>query len=77
MSTKLHDVASQAVLAASVPPQVATASVNGSAVDLLNGDGNAFATLFTGTVAGGTTVGGKVQESADGSTGSRSARSSR
>jgi hypothetical protein len=68
MSTKLHDVASAAVLAASVPPQVATASVNGSAVDLLNGDGNAFATLFTGTVAGGTTVGGKVQESADGST---------
>jgi hypothetical protein len=38
-------------------------------VDLLAGDGNAFATLFTGTVAGGTTVGGKVQESDNGTSG--------
>ena len=69
MSTKLHDLPAQAVLGASVPPQVATGSQNGAAIDLLHADGNGFAVLLTGTVAGGTTVGGKVQESADGSTG--------
>ena len=69
MSTHLHDVAAHAVLAPSVAPAVVTTTQNGSAVDLLTGDGNAFAVLVLGTVAGGTTVGGKVQESADGSTG--------
>jgi hypothetical protein len=69
MSTKLHDVAAAAVLAPSVAPATVTSSQNGSAVDLIAGDGNAFAVLVLGTVAGGTTVGGKVQESADGSTG--------
>lgn len=67
MSTKLHDLPTQATLSASVPPQVATSSQNGSSVDLIAADGNGFAMLFTGTVAGGTTVGGKVQESADAS----------
>ncbi len=68
MSTKLHDLGTQAVLGVSVPPAVVTTSQNGSAVDLLAADGSGFAVLLTGTVAGGTTVGGKVQESADGTT---------
>jgi hypothetical protein len=68
MSTKLHDVAAAALLGASVAPDVFTTSQNGTAVDLIGGDGNSFAVLITGAVAGGTTVGGKVQESADGTT---------
>jgi hypothetical protein len=67
MSTKIHDLAAGAVLGASVVPQVATASQNGTAIDLVEGDGNAFAVLQVGAVAGGTTVGGKVQESDTGS----------
>jgi hypothetical protein len=65
MSTKIHDLAAGAVLGASVVPQVATASQDGESIDLIEGDGNAFAVLMVGTVVGGTTVGGKVQESAD------------
>jgi hypothetical protein len=67
MSTKLHDLPTNATLSASVSPQVATTTQNGSSVDLIAADGSGFAMLFTGTVAGGTTVGGKVQESADAS----------
>ena len=67
MSTKIHDLAAAAVLGASVVPQVASASQNGSSVDLIAGDGNAFAVMQVGAVQGGTTVGGKVQESDDGS----------
>ena len=67
MSTKIHDLAAGAVLGASVVPQVATATQNGSSIDLISGDGNAFAVMLVGAVAGGTTVGGKVQESDTGS----------
>ena len=68
MSTKLHDLPSVAVLAASVVPKVVTATETGSTVDLLQADGAGFAILSVGAIASGTTVGGKVQESADGST---------
>jgi len=62
MSTKLHDLETQAVLLNSIAPITATTNQTGSAVDLLPGDGNAFAILLVGVVAAGTTVTGKVQE---------------
>jgi len=67
MSTKLNDVPSAAVLSSTVPPVVATSNQTGSTVDLISADGPGFALLAVGAIAGGTTVGGKVQESETGS----------
>jgi hypothetical protein len=68
MSTKLHDVANQAILGVGLPPRVATSSVTGSAGDLLAGDGRCFAIQMVGAVAGTTpTLDGKIQESSDSS----------
>jgi hypothetical protein len=68
MSTKLHDLARQAVLGG-VTPRTATATVTGSAVDLISGDGRCFAVQQVGAVTGTSpTLAGKIQESADGST---------
>jgi hypothetical protein len=69
MSTKLHDFANQAVLGG-LTPRTATSTVTGSAVDLITGDGRCFAVQQVGTVSGTSpTLAGKIQESADGSTG--------
>jgi hypothetical protein len=68
MSTKLHDVAGQAILAAALEPQELTASTDGSAVDLLQADGRCFAVQAVGAVDGTSpTLAGAIQESADGS----------
>jgi hypothetical protein len=70
MSTKLHDFAHQAILGAGLTPRANTTTVTGSAVDLITGDGRCFAIQQVGTVSGTTpTLAGKIQESADGSTG--------
>src|SRR4051812_43831662 len=70
MSTKLHDVARQAILNVGLTPRTATATVSGAAGDLLAGDGRCFAIQQVGAVSGTTpTLAGKIQESADGSTG--------
>jgi hypothetical protein len=67
MSTKLHDLPHQAVLGG-VTPRTATATVTGSPVDLITGDGRCFAVQQVGTVTGTSpTLAGKIQESADGS----------
>ena len=69
MSTKLHDVANQMILGAGLPPQTITTTTNGSAADMINGDGSCFAIQQVGTVSGTSpTLAGKIQESADGST---------
>src|SRR5947199_6028203 len=69
MSTKLHDVANQAILGVGLAPQTITATATGSAGDMLAGDGPCFAIQQIGTVSGTTpTLAGKIQESADGST---------
>ena len=69
MSTKLHDFARHAILNTGLTPRTVTSSVNGSAVDLLTGDGRCFALQQVGTVSGTSpTLAGKIQESADGST---------
>lgn len=69
MSTKLHDVANQAILGVGLAPQVLTASANGPSGDMINGDGRCFAIQQVGTVSGASpTLAGKIQESSDGST---------
>jgi hypothetical protein len=69
MSTKLQDLAHQAILGGGLTPRTVTTTVTGSAVDLLAGDGRCFAIQQVGTVTGTTpALAGKLQESADGST---------
>src|SRR5262245_40646955 len=69
MSTKIQDFANQAILGVGVPPQTASATVNGTGGDLLAGDGRCFALQQVGTVGGTSpTLDGKVQESGDNST---------
>ena len=69
MSTKLHDVANNAILGAGLAPQTITASANGSSADMINGDGPCFAIQQIGAVSGTSpTLAGKIQESTDGST---------
>ena len=69
MSTKLHDLARQAVLGVGLTPRTATGNVNGPPGDLLAGDGRCFAIQQVGTVGGtAPTLAGKIQESADGTT---------
>ena len=69
MSTKLHDLARQAVLGVGLTPRTATANINGPTGDLLVGDGRCFAIQQVGTVGGtAPTLAGKIQESADGTT---------
>jgi hypothetical protein len=65
MSTKLTDIPTQAAYGITFAPAVRTASANGTAVDLGDGDGPGFAILLTGTVAAGTTVAVALEESDD------------
>ncbi len=70
MSTKIQDFANNAILGAGLVPQSITASINGSAADMINGDGVCVAIQQIGSVSGTSpTLAGKIQESADGSTG--------
>jgi hypothetical protein len=65
MSTKLHDPATHAELGVSVAPKHLTAGVNGTAVDLLATDGNAFAILSVGQITGDSAVTATLEESHD------------
>jgi hypothetical protein len=70
MSTKLNDLPNNAVLGQGLTPRTLTGSASGSAIDLLSGDGRCFAVQMVGAVGGTTpSLAGKIQESADGSTG--------
>jgi len=69
MSTKMQDLADQMLLGIGLPPQTITATVNGSAIDMISGDGLCSAIQQIGVVSGTSpTLAGKIQESADGST---------
>jgi hypothetical protein len=69
MSTKLHDLANQALLGATLVPQTITASANGTSIDCITADGSCFAIQLIGAVSGTSpTLAGKLQESSDGST---------
>src|SRR5437899_6077210 len=66
MSTKLQDVANQAILGVGLTPRTLTGSVNGTGGDLLAGDGRCFAIQQVGAVSGTSpTLDGKIQESSD------------
>ena len=66
MSTKLQDIAHQAILGGGLTPRTATTTVTGSGVDLVAGDSRCFAIQQVGTVGGtGPALTGKFQESAD------------
>ncbi len=68
MSTKLQDVANQAVLGVGLSPRITTNSLSSQGGDLLAGDGRCFAIQLVGTVAGTSpTLDGKIQESSDNS----------
>ena len=69
MSTYLHDVPTAAAVAAGLYPEVRTSSVDGPAVDTWTGDGPCFAVQLAGVVGAGTTLAGRIEQSADGSTG--------
>lgn len=66
-TTHLHDLKNNLLAddgANTIKPQTATSTVTGAAVDLVNGEGNAFAILHVGTVSGTTpTLDVKIQES--------------
>jgi hypothetical protein len=69
MSTKLNDVADQALLGASVYPATVNDTNTGSAIDMIDADGSCFAVQVIGTVSGTSpSLAGKIQESADNST---------
>lgn len=64
MSTKLHDLASQAELRGGAGPQTFTSTVTGSGVDMIHADGRCFAVQHVGTVSGTSPIlDGKIQES--------------
>lgn len=69
MSTKLHDFANQALLYnVSGTPAAKTATITGTGVDMVKGDGRCFAVQDIGTVSGtNPTWDGKIQESSDNS----------
>jgi hypothetical protein len=68
MSTKLHDVPNNALVQSALTPRSLSASINGSGVDFIAGDGRCFAVQAVGTMSGTTpSLAGKIQESADGS----------
>jgi hypothetical protein len=69
MSTKLHDLARHAILGVGLTPRTITVNTNGSAGDMLTGDGRCFAIQLVGSLGGtAPTLAGKIQESPDGST---------
>jgi hypothetical protein len=66
MSTKLHDIPTNAILGAGLTPRTATASLNGTGADFISGEGRCTAIQTVGTVGGTSpTLAGKIQESAD------------
>jgi hypothetical protein len=66
VTTHINDVANNEVAGQSIIPQDLSATVNGSSVDFLTGDGGAWAELSTGARTGTTpTLDVKLQESDD------------
>lgn len=67
MSTKLHDISSNALLQSGLTSRNITSSVNGGTVDMIQGDGRCCAIQQIGAVTGtAPSLAGKIQESSDG-----------
>jgi hypothetical protein len=69
MSAHVNDFASAVAVHAAVPPSVQGAAFAGGAIDLIDSDGECFAVQQVGTFEEGNTWAGRVEQSADGSTG--------
>lgn len=69
MSTRLHDLSSNALLnTATIPPQIITSNTNGVPIDMLTGDGRVAALIQLGIVNTLTNVTVQFYESSDNST---------
>ena len=69
MSAHVNDFASAVAVRAAVGPSLHTAAHTGDAVDLVSADGECFAVQQIGSFAEDNTWNGRIEESADGSTG--------
>ena len=69
MSSALNDLASAALVSAALYPDTRTTSPTGPAVDLVAADGSCFAVQNVGDLVGDTVLAGRIEQSADGSTG--------
>ena len=69
MSTHINDFASAVAVQAAVAPSTQTAALTGSAVDMVASDGECFAVQQIGIFEEGHTWTGRIEQSADGSTG--------
>ena len=67
MSTHVNDLAAGVAVYAALPPSVRTASVNGSAIDLISADGPCFAVQQVGAISVDAAWGGRFEESSSGS----------
>ena len=69
MSTAFHDLASAAFVAAGLYPDTQTSSPTGSAIDMISADGPCFAVQQVGDFSADTTLAGRIEQSADGTSG--------
>ena len=69
MPTHVNDFAAGVAVFAAVPPSALAAAHTGPAVDLVSADGPCFAVQQVGAFEEGNTWTGRIEQSADGSTG--------
>jgi hypothetical protein len=69
MSTALHDLASAAFVASGLNPDTQTTSPAGSAIDMISADGPCFAVQHVGAFSVDTTLSGRIEQSATGTSG--------
>lgn len=69
MSTALHDLASAAFVASGLNPDTQTTSPTGGAIDMISADGPCFAVQHVGAFSADTTLAGRIEQSATGTSG--------
>ena len=69
MSAFINDLASSVAVFATVPPGTHVAALNGETVDLIDSDGECFAIQQIGVFEEGHTWTGRIEQSADGTSG--------
>jgi hypothetical protein len=69
MSTHVNDFASAVAVHAAVAPSVQSGALNGDAVDLIDSDGECFAVQQIGSFEESNTWTGRIEQSADGTSG--------
>ena len=69
MSTALHDFASAAFVASGLNPDTQTSPPTGSAIDMISADGPCFAMQHVGAFSADTTLAGRIEQSATGTSG--------